>query len=91
MDLKTEFRPIPPEIAVNPLSETPLHNMGLATMIEAALHKAEFETAAEITAWSASDFGVLLGFTPEMVREVERALGKLGLTLRPESAPSFLP
>ncbi len=82
MDLKTEFRPIPPEVAVNPASETPLRRMGLTPQAEQALRDVEFETAGEVASCSAEDLMTLLLLTPITISEIEDALAQLGLGLR---------
>ncbi len=82
MDLKTRFRPIPPEIAVHPASETPLREMGLTPQTEQSLRDAGFGTAGEVASCSAEDLMTLLLFTPITISEIEDALAALGLGMR---------
>ncbi len=74
--------PLPPDIEGNPLSLTRLAGLGLPQLVERCLADAGFETAGDIASRSAEELKAFCYFTPAMIFEIEKALGRLGLALR---------
>ncbi len=72
----------PSDIESNPLSLTRLAGLGLPRLVERWLGDAGFETAGDIASRSAEELKAFCYFTPAMILEIERALGRLGLALR---------